>query len=178
MKLLQLIVFIGISLSSIQSSLADDVLTLANGMSFQGEVKRIKDCYIVFKANREKYVIPSDSIYSIAFHEPDNNKVYQDYVNNAATNKCLTGQLDAEQFHGKKAAHFFYGLLFGPVALLVTALSEPTPYSGKNTALLSSNKELFTDYEYLECYKKKARGKLLTMEAIGWGSIILLSILL
>lgn len=54
-------------------------------------------------------------------------------------------------------------------------MSNPTPYSSSNTLLLSSNKENFSSPEYLICYKKRAKGKLITMEAIGYLTIVMLN---
>ena len=92
--------------------------------------------------------------------------------------KCAFGQQDAEMFHGKKGGHFVLGFLFGPFALIGTALANPTPDRGARTYMLSQHKDLFSDPAYLMCYKKKARGKLLGMEAAGWGTWILLLLLI
>lgn len=158
---------------------AGDVLTLTNEMVFEGKVARIKDCSIVFIADGERYTIPADDIYSIQF-ENVNDKVYMDYI--ALTqddpNKCLNGSLDAENYHGKKGGAFFLGVLFGPFAIIGTALSEPSPLRGKNTAAMSKNKDLFNDPEYLSCYKKKAKGQLIGAEALGWASWVLLLLMI
>jgi hypothetical protein len=58
--------------------------------------------------------------------------------------------------------------------MIGTALSNPTPYRGINTLMMSKNKEQFSDPEYLTCYKKKAKGNLVLMELAGWGTWILL----
>ena len=58
--------------------------------------------------------------------------------------------------------------------MLGTALANPTPDKGKRTYEMSKNKKHFDDLEYLSCYKKKAKGQLIGMEAIGWGAWILL----
>ncbi|MFT4757499.1 MAG: hypothetical protein ACI91R_002153 [Vicingaceae bacterium] len=162
------------------SSYAGDVLTLNNEKVFEGKVKRIKDCSVVFKADGQKYEIPASEIFSMRFEDTE-DKVYTNYLElleNNGNNKCLNGQLDAENFHGKKGGHFVLGFLFGPFAMIGTALAIPTPYKGKQTYMMSKHKDEFSDAEYLSCYKKKAKGQLIGMEALGWGTWILLLLIL
>jgi len=157
---------------------AGDILTLNNEMVFEGKVKKIKDCAVVFKADGNKYVVPAYDIFSIQFEDIE-DKVYTDYMKMLQDdpNKCLDGRLDAENYHGKKGGHFALGVLFGPFAMIGTALADPTPYKGAQTLMMSKNKEQFSDPEYLSCYKKKARGQLIGMEALGWAAWILLLLL-
>lgn len=172
MKNLILIIFAILLYSAV---FAGDVLTLTNEMTFEGSVTKIKNCEIVFKSEGKKYNIPASDVFSIAF-EDTNNKVYNKYLEiaNDDPGKCLNGRLDAENYHGKKGGHFALGFLFGPFAMIGTALADPTPEKGKDTYMLSKNKDQFENPEYLSCYKKKARGKLIGMEALGWGAWILL----
>lgn len=153
------------------SSFASDILTLTNELVYEGKVTKIKDCEIVFKINHEKYLIPASEIYSIEF-ENHEDKVYTNYMRMATNepNKCFTAKLDAENFHGKKGGHFILGLLFGPFAIIGTALANPTPYDGRHTLLQSQNKDQFNDLEYLTCYKRKAKGQLIAAEALGWAA--------
>jgi len=88
-------------------------------------------------------------------------------------NLCLKARHDATNFHGKQVGHFFLGVLFGPFAIIGTALANPTPYSSSNTLLLSSNKDYFSSPEYLICYRKRAKGSLITMEALGYFSYLM-----
>jgi hypothetical protein len=161
------------------SSFAGDVLTLTNNMVFEGKVTRIKKCVISYQVEDATYLIPAADVASIQFADPQ-DKVYTHYLNlpQGDQNKCMAGRLDAEQFHGKKGGHFALGFLFGPFAMIGTALADPTPYKGKTTPMLSQNKEIFNDPEYLSCYKRKAKGQLIGMEGLGWGSAILLLLLL
>jgi hypothetical protein len=161
------------------ASFAGDILTLNNEMVFEGKVSKIKGCAIVFKADGNKYIVPASEVFSLKF-ENTKDKVYTEYIKMADgdPNKCLNGRLDAENFHGKNVGHFFLGVLFGPFAMIGTALSDPTPEKGKQTYMMSKNKEQFSDPEYLSCYKKKAKGKLIGMEALGWGAGILLLLVL
>jgi hypothetical protein len=48
----------------------------------------------------------------------------------------------------------------------------------KQTYMISKNKDQFNDPEYLSCYKKKAQGQLIGMEALGWGAWVLLILVL
>ncbi len=70
------------------------------------------------------------------------------------------------------------GFLFGPLAIIGTALSNPTPERGKETYMMSKNKEQFSDPEYLSCYKKKAKQHLITMELSGWALWLAILLLL
>jgi hypothetical protein len=161
------------------ASFAGDILTLNNEMVFEGKVTKIKDCAVVFKADGQKYIVPASEIFSLQFENTE-DKVYTDYMQMADgdPNKCLNGSLDAENYHGKKGGHFILGVLFGPFAMIGTALADPTPEKGKQTYMMSKNKEQFSDPEYLSCYKKKAKGQLIGMEALGWGAWILLVLVL
>jgi hypothetical protein len=160
-------------------SFAGDILTLTNQMVFEGEVIKIKDCEVYFKSEGESYIIPSSDIFSLQF-ENTTNKIFTEYLKLADvdSNKCLNGRIDAEAYHGKQGLHFALGVLFGPIALIGTALSNPTPDKGKNTYLMSKNKDQFSDPEYLICYKKKAKGKLVSATSLGWLTWILFGYLL
>ncbi len=158
--------------------LAGDILTLAEGPSFEGKIIRIRDCHVTFRAGGEKFRIPAADILSIRFEDPQ-DKVYTEYLRLSAQdpNRCFRGKTDAALYHGKNGGHFLLGVLFGPIAMVGTALSSPYPEKGRRTVLMSTNKDLFSDPEYLLCYKKKAKGKLIGMEALGWGTWILALVL-
>jgi hypothetical protein len=161
------------------ASYAGDILRLNNEMVFEGKVTKIKDCEVVFKADGKKFIVPTSVIFSLQF-ENTADKIYTDYMEMADSdpNKCLNGRLDAENYHGKNGGHFVLGVLFGPFAMIGTALANPTPEKGKQTYMMSKNKDQFNDPEYLSCYKKKAKGQLIGMEALGWGAWILLILVL
>ncbi|WP_396193521.1 hypothetical protein [Flavobacterium sp.] len=91
---------------------------------------------------------------------------------------CSKGRLDADNFHGKNGGHFILGVLFGPLAIIITSASNITPERGKLTYLMSNNKELFAHPEYNYCYKKNAKKKLLLMELLGWATWILILIII
>lgn len=154
-----------------------DTVTFLDGRSFDGEVKRIKKCSVVFKTHEGKYAIPAEDIFKIEFSET-NNKALTSYLALADNDKCMKGTLDASNLHGKETFHVAMGVLFGPFAFLVAAASSPTPHNSPNTEIKSKNRDLFSDLEYLECYKKKARNQNMGKTAIGWGIWVLLIIVL
>lgn len=156
---------------------SSDILTLNNDMVFEGKVKKItKNCVVVFKAQGKRYLVPADEIYSIEF-EDVNDKIYTDFLQLNDSDKCLKGSNDADAFHGKKGGHFVLGFLFGPFSMIGTAIANPNPMNGARTGQMSKNQNLFDDPNYLKCYKKKAKGQLIGMEALGWGSWILIALL-
>jgi hypothetical protein len=156
-------------MSFIFSLNASDVLTLTNGMKFEGKVTRIKECSIVFKTEIGSFIIPGRDIENVQFENLSSRRIarYQSHFN---PDNCLAGKMDASIYHGKKGGHFFLGFLFGPFAVLGTLLANPTPDKGNATYRMSDNRELFHDPYYLRCYKRKARGGLVAMELAGWAS--------
>jgi hypothetical protein len=159
------------------SAQAFDKLTLTNGMQFQGDVVKVKGCSVVFKTEAGKVEVPAKDIYSVEFENP-NDEQFVEYIaildSEGSGDKCMNGQMDADKYHGKKGGHFVLGLLFGPFAVIGTAIgANPTPYNAKNTVALSQNKDQFSDPEYLMCYKKEAKKSLVGMECAGWAVWIL-----
>ncbi len=148
-----------------------DVIVLKNNMSFQGRIVKVKSCEIVFKTEKGRFNVPLTDVQIVDFAEQNEkmNKQFNAYQMDPES--CAKGVTDAQDFHGKGGLHFALGVLFGPFTVIGAAIAGPTPASGSNTALLSPNKELFSDPEYLHCYKKKARGKNVLNAALGWGAI-------
>lgn len=159
-------------------SLAGDLLILNNEMIFEGEVKKVKNCIVVFKAEGTRYKIPAIDISSIHF-EDTTSRAYQQFGELAETRSltCLNGKSDAKNFHGKKAAHFLLGAFFGPFAIVGTLVSSPTPHRGSRTIYLSNSKNQFNDPEYLKCYSRKAKEQLIGMELLGWTAWIIFAYL-
>jgi hypothetical protein len=164
---------------TVLSASAGDILTLTNAMVFEGKVKKIKGCEVVFEVEGDKYIIPVRDIFSLQFEDTE-DKVYTDYLEVAQDDfsVCLNGQMDAQLYHGKEVGHFALGFLFGPFAMIGTALASPTPFNGRKTLALSQNKEQFTDTFYLSCYRKQAKRQLITSEALGWGAWILVALII
>jgi hypothetical protein len=154
-------------------ALSADVLILKNQKKFEGKILQINDVDVLFKLDGNKYEIPTSAIHSIAL-ENGTNLVYEEILNTADEDSinCMCGKMDAKKYHGKKVQHIVLGMAFAHFAMIGTAIASPNPYSGVRTAIMSENKELFSDPTYLECYKKKARRQLIGMEAIGAGVMV------
>jgi hypothetical protein len=172
------IIFTLLTALTVISVQAFDKLTLTNGMQFQGDIVKVKGCSVVFKTEAGKVEVPAKDIYSVEFENP-NDEQFVEYIaildSEGKGDKCMNGQLDGERYHGKKGGHFVLGMLFGPFAVIGTAIgSNPTPYNSKNTIVLSQNKDQFNDPEYLMCYKKSAKKSLIGMELAGWAAWLLL----
>jgi hypothetical protein len=178
-RIVQNIILVFLLVMATDTSLAEDILVLNNAQTFEGKIIKIKNCLISFNAYGNLYRIPASDIYSIEFKDKS-DKVYTRYLKQLEVDpgKCVNGRLDAANYHGKKSGHIAMGFLFGPFAMLGTALSHPTPEKGKLTQRMSENSELFNDPEYLECYQKKAKGKLIGAEAIGFGILALMILLI
>jgi len=154
----------------------NDTLTLTNQAIFEGKVTKIKDCIVTFKHEGEKYHIPATDIYSIKFGNPQ-DKIYTDYlefISNYQEGNCLKGQLDADNYHGKVGMHVALGVLFGPFAVIGAAVASPTPEKSTKTLMMSQNKDLFNNAEYLSCYKRKAKGQNVVNTTLGWAAWIVL----
>ena len=151
-------------------ALAGDILLLKNNMVFEWKVTNIKECEVFFKADRKKYVVPASEISSLKFESPNKKFVLaSNVIAEEDSSACVKGASDAKKYHGKIASHIVLGMFLGPYAMIGTAFANPTPEKGERTYTMSDNKELFDDPDYLECYKKKAKRKLIQMEAIGTG---------
>ena len=150
-----------------QATWAGDIVKLTNDKTFQGDVKRIRDCQVVFKAEGQRFRIPAQDILFIKFEDPD-DKILKRYQEMNDPDKCLKGRRDADLYHGKTGAHFALGALFGPFAVIGAAIANPEPQDGKETLQLSKNDKMFDDPAYLQCYKKKAKKKNAGTAALGW----------
>lgn len=81
---------------------AKDVVVLLNEMKFEGEILKIRNCEVVFKASDgNKYHIPANDIYLVEFENPSQSKAYADYLelSEVGAELCLVGRSDAENFH-------------------------------------------------------------------------------
>ena len=158
---------------------SSDIITLNTQMVFEGKVTKIKNCNVIFKSDGMKYKIPADDVYSLQFGDVS-DKVLTQYLelSNMEGDACMNGKMDADNYHGKEWGHAALGFFFGPFAMIGTAIAQQTPEKGKETSFASKNKDQFSDPAYLSCYKKKAKGKLIGMEAAGWGAAILLILII
>jgi hypothetical protein len=153
---------------------SQDVLTKISGDSIKVKVVEISSTEVKYKNYDDlagiTYGIFKSEVLMIRY-ESGRVETFKDQdLLLSHSEKCNCGRSDAEKFHGKKDAHFVLGLLFGTYAIIVTAAASQTPKKGKFTYKLSQHKALFTDPDYLKCYKKKAKSDLITMEA--WGIVV------
>jgi hypothetical protein len=161
----------------VQSVTAGDHIRLRNGNLYDGKVKKVKKCRVVFEMNNDTYEIPAHEIQYVQFADV-NDRVYTRYQKKVVDdNACFKGQTDAVAYHGKGLGHAVLGFLFGPFAVIGTAVTQTTPDRGKSTYLMSQNKELFDDPVYINCYKKKAKGKLIGAELGGLALAILIAVI-
>ena len=164
------------------SAQAFDKLTLTNGMQFQGDVVKVKAFSVMFKTEVGKVEVPAKDIYSVEFENP-NDEQFVEYLavldSASSADNCANGKMDAKKYHGKKGGHFVLGFLFGPFAVIGTAIgANPTPYNAKNKVALSQslNKDQFTDAEYLMCYKREAKKRLILVECAGFGGRVIFTL--
>jgi hypothetical protein len=164
----------------VNSLFASDVLVLLNQMRFEGEIRKVRKCEVVFSDMKGKrYTIPASDIQEVHFEDPTSTILLEFLeMSEGQADACLSGQMDAENYHGKTGMHVALGILFGPFAVLGAAVSKPIPQNGKDTMALSTNKEMFSDSSYLSCYTKKARGQNVTNTLIGWGAWILFLVII
>lgn len=154
----------------------NDTLTLTNQAVFSGKIVKIENCIVTFKFQGDKYDVPAEDILFVKFADPT-NKIYTDYlelVSSYQEGTCLKGQLDASNYHGKAGFHVAMGVLFGPFALIGAAVADPTPEKSTKTLMMSENKDLFNNAEYLACYRKKAKSQNVGNAALGWAAWIVL----
>jgi len=155
-------------------------------MCFEGKVLKIKKYEVVFKFEDTKYFVPFTDIFSLQFEDVE-NQVYTNYLKAQSAEPeltpCLKARMDAKALHGKEVGHVVLGFLFGPFAIIGTAFASPNPLNGRHTPNplngrhtleKSPNKDLFANTEYLKCYKKKAKERLIGMEFLGWGAFLVL----
>lgn len=169
-------IFLFLSVFILSNVFSYDKLTLLNKASFEGRVVDLNSKQLKFNFQETIYEIPLTDIETLVFEDTLSSS-YKKYLIEINSDNCSKGEMDAEMYHGKKGTHFALGVLFGPFAMIGTALSNPNPMNSKKTFSMSENKQLFNDPEYLICYKKTAKRKLIGMEALGWATWILIVLL-
>ncbi|MEO0900205.1 MAG: hypothetical protein AAFY71_27585 [Bacteroidota bacterium] len=166
MKRTALIIFF---LSIMAALSAKDVLMLNNQKLFEGKVKRVDACEIAFKADGDTYIIPVADISFLGFEKEESKQAQKFFdLQQAGESACMEGKGDAKAFHGKVAKHVVSGIIFGPVGTIFALLGNPTPRKGKETKQLSDNRDLFSDAQYLNCYRKEAKKNNVLYTLIGW----------
>ncbi len=163
-RILSLVLILGLSFGLH----AGDVIRLASGHIFQGKAKQFKDCQLTFKSEGETYLIPASDISMIGF-ENDKSRMAKKFYKMEAEGltACGRGTADAKAFHGKVFKHVLSGIVFGPIGTLMAAIGNPSPRKDK-TKRLSENEELFSNNQYLACYKQKAKQSNILHTLVGW----------
>ncbi len=135
-------------------------LLIFYNLSFAVNSKESESSEKIKSANFEKNIVLKDTI-------------------KVDTNKFYLGVKDANMFYRKNFIHGLIGFSFGLFGILLIALlSRPTPFKSSRTLQNSKNKDLFTDREYLQGYKKEARKKNLSAAIIGWIMWVILFLIL
>ena len=106
--------------------------------------------------------------------QPEEESYVPDTPELSASDKCHLGTMDADMYHGWKGASVTSGVCCGVFGVLACAIGSPTPEKGKQTSMMSGNKDLFSDPNYRKCYEKKARGTKINHALIGWAAWLLL----
>jgi hypothetical protein len=76
--------------------------------------------------------------------------------------------MDAKKLLIKLPSYVALGMLGGPIPLIITKLSKPSPSNSLIVSNTSNNKALFDDPVYLECYQKQVRKQFMIAEGVGW----------
>jgi len=179
------------------SMFAQDIITLRNGNEIQAFVQNISEIEVKYKRsdnpNGPNYTLKKSDIFMIRYANGSRD-VFTDkisthavettsapvvvqpsvqsmteWVNEGYQDACFQGSSDAKEYHGKIGAHIALGFLFGPLAIIGTAVSNPTPEKGKDiySYALLENDELFSNPTYRKCYRKQAKRQLIGWECLG-----------
>ena len=143
-----------------------DVLTLTNGASFEGKLKKVNSCSVNFSFGGDTYTIPASDIESVLMEKMSRKMAQRITALAADGNNCFTGTMDGSN-HGKGGGHFAAGFFFGIFGIIGVAVTNRQPFNSANPQIPGKNKELWNDAEYLSCYNKKARGAAVTNAALG-----------
>ena len=166
------------------SSFSKDVITLAEGYSYEGEVYKTTKRYLRFKAeNGEKYKIPLGLVYGVEFENSKSKEAIQftekvvkfleDHDKNMPyAQKKLMANRDAKN-HGRGFGYVFAGFMLGPFGyLFLIGDSKFSPNNADHAERFIDNRDL-NDYQYIEMYSRKVRTKQAWNVTIGWAASIL-----
>jgi len=173
MKLLQIL----IAMVIVGQSIAADFLVLQSGQIFEGEVERLGREFVEFSFEGSVYSIPIIDVRVVEMAAPTKRERRLLSNFSAAENACFKGSNDGA-LHGHGGGHFIAGALTGVFGVIGCAVTTRTPAKSNNIAIMSgSNKDLWNNSEYLNCYNKAAKSKAVTNSLLGWGTWILLALL-
>jgi hypothetical protein len=169
----------------------DIIVMMTPGTYIKAKIKEIGINEIIYKKSNDRFgpslsVFKSDVamiiyangnvvVYNKSLQRSKEDSIAADSIPRLDADKCDAGKNDAIFFHGKMGAHFALGFCFGPFAIAGTLLlADPNPVTGRRTEKMSEHKKLFNDPTYLNCYRKKARKRMLLMDGLGWLSFIMI----
>lgn len=168
-----------------------DTLRLFNGKLYSGEVLKVKKNYLEFLGdNGIEFKIPMNQVLGVKFEDVNGDLAFEfedqtdkylaeiELANWAPESDLLTsassmesysqGQMDARMYHGKGFGYGVAGFLLGPFGyLFLIGDSKFMPQNASSAAAFVNDRDL-NDWQYLEGYKKKARGKQAGNVTIGW----------
>ena len=150
-----------------------DILTLKNGASFEGKLKKVNTCSVNFSFDGDTYTIPASDIESVLMEKMSRKMARRITALAADDNNCYTGTMDGAN-HGKGGGHFAAGFFFGIFGIIGVAVTKRQPFNSANPQIASKNKQLWNDPEYLACYNKKAKSAAVTNAALGTLGYLLL----
>jgi hypothetical protein len=153
--------------------IASDVLTLENGHTYEGKVIAVNQCSVEFEFDDAVYAIPAQDVATV-FIEDMTKRTAKKLANMlAGSDNCWKGMNDGAN-HGKQGGQFLCGVAFGAFGVIGCAVTNRTPMKSSNLALMTQNKDLWNDAEYLNCYNKEARSKAVNNSLLGWATWVLL----
>jgi len=162
-----------------QLEVGNTEITPDDYLYFNGEIIKVKDCFVDFRSSDgQKYRIPGYDIMGYRLEDPMSKweEALLEMIVNPEEN-CMAGRMDAAVFHKRKFGNFVGGILLGPFWVIGAAIWSPDPGSGRDTYIMSDNKDLFSDPYYLDCYKRKARSNNVIAALGGWATWILFALI-
>ncbi len=158
-KFLLLLAFLPLALG------AKDLIALQTGQIFEGQLLKLQPRHVVFEVQGQRYRIPLKDVSHLGY---DEDAPALDDVD-----ACLRAYNDA-RLRGREWHNFFGGVFFGPVTVVYDLLKTYHPMRDQRVMLLSTNKGLFSDPVYLECYSYRAKTHAALQAAGGWATWLIL----
>jgi len=160
-----------------QVAISKDIIHLKNGERIKTHIIQIDSGMLITqKGKTHELRHYSTEDVEIIYLDENNQAMKSLVANNIQQSidiKCEEGKADATVYHKRGFGNFCLGFLFGPFGVIGTAIG--TPRSPDYTKI--PNKENLENANYLNCYKKKAKGKNVGAAFAGWGAIIVLALL-
>ena len=157
-------------------AMAFDHIQLKTGHIFEGTVTKIEPCSVEFEFNAERYIVPAHDIEFVALEAPKKRTVKKLEALLNGSDNCWKGNSDGAN-HGHSGGQFLCGVAFGAFGVIGCAVTTRNPMKSSNPSLMSSNRELWNDGEYLNCYNKAAKSSAVSNSLLGWATWVLLILL-